>query len=216
MKSSRQTIPIWSTLSIGLIPATALCAILATVALDVLIDRPVSASVTTLLPGVAYAAALVMKVCIAETIVAAVIGLISKRLPVSKTAAVLAIHDPRDTMMTLDGSRKVVPIWGILSVALTPLSMPVAALAVLIAQAMVDKPEGVSMSDVPGIARTGVLVMLICIAAGAISALVAMLRREGPRSLPLLGLVTNTFLIAMFRYFEFYKLGFDQDRWAGP
>ncbi len=60
------------------------------------------------------------------------------------------------------------------------------------------------------------LVQLAFIAAGAVSAIIALLRQERPRSLPVLGLVTNAFLIGMFRYFEFYKLGFDQDRWAAP
>jgi hypothetical protein len=40
--------------------------------------------------------------------------------------------------------------------------------------------------------------------------------RERPRSLSVLGVVTNALLIGMFWYFEFYKLGFDQDQGAAP
>jgi hypothetical protein len=32
----------------------------------------------------------------------------------------------------------------------------------------------------------------------------------------MLGVITNACLIGPFWYFEFYKLGFDQDRWAAP
>jgi hypothetical protein len=61
-----------------------------------------------------------------------------------------------------------------------------------------------------------VLVLLACLAAGVVSAVIALVKREPPRSLPVLGLVTNGFLIALFWYFQFYKLAFEQDRCALP
>ena len=93
---------------------------------------------------------------------------------------------------------------------LTPSAMLAASLALVIAEALVDKPGGISMSYFPRVARTGVLAMLACITAGVVSAVISLVRGERPRSLPLLGLVTNSFLVGVFWYLELYKLGFGQ------
>ena len=74
MSTSRQAVLLRGLLPLALIPAVFLCAILATVILEVFVDRRgLSSSLTTLFPGVAYATALVMKVCIAEGLVSAVV-----------------------------------------------------------------------------------------------------------------------------------------------
>jgi len=201
-----------------MIPFMMLCAILATIILDSLIDRPISASVTTLLPGFAYGTALVMKVCLAEALVAAVIALASRKGrredPSPAPAQVVAAHDPPNDTKDLSDTSTKIPIWSILSVSLTPLAPLLGAIVVIAVQALVDKPDGISMSYIPMVARTGVLAMLVCLAAGVVSAVVGVFRREPPRLLPLLGLVINAFLIVMFWHLEFHKLGYDQDRGA--
>ena len=50
--------------------------------------------------------------------------------------------------------------------------------------------------------------------AGAMAAVTSLVRRERPRLLSTLGLVTNALLIGLFWHFEFYGLGFDQDTGA--
>ena len=71
------------------------------------------------------------------------------------------------------------------------------------------------MSDFPIISRTGVLVMLAWIAAALALGFAALLKCSRHRSPAVLGMVVNATLIGLFWYLEFYKLGFDQDRWAG-
>lgn len=221
MNTIRQTIPIWGILSAALILVTALSAILATGTLDAVVVRPEPASINTLLPGWTYAAASVMKVCLGAGAVLAVIALVNRArlrwLPVIALATTGASDDRQENTpnpATILG--KIIPVWSVLSVALTPLTPLIGALAVVVAQAFVGKSEGIAMSDFPLISRTGVLVMLAWIAAGMVAGLIALLKRERPRSLSLFGVVTNVFLIGLFWYFEFYKLGFDQDRWAAP
>lgn len=97
------------------------------------------------------------------------------------------------------------PSWALLSFAAVPLAPLAGAFAVLMAQRFFETPR---------VAQTGVLAMLACVGAGLIAGLVALARRQRPGALSALGVVTNASLIGLFRYFEFYKLGFDQDRWA--
>jgi len=119
------------------------------------------------------------------------------------------------TLNAAVSSGKDIPILAILSVVLTPLTQLIGALTILVAQALVDKPEGISRSYFPFISRTGVLVMVACLVAGMVLGVVALFKHKSWRSLGGLGVVMNAFLIGLFWYFEFYKLSFDQDRWAG-
>jgi hypothetical protein len=79
-----------------------------------------------------------------------------------------------------------------------------------------DGPDGAFMSYMSLISRKGVLVMLAWITASMLLGVLGLLKRERPRSLSMFGVVISTCLIALFWYFQFYKLGFDQDRWAVP
>lgn len=195
---------------------TMVCAIFAAMTFEAFIDRPEGGgSITTLLPGVVYASATVWKVCLASglmSVAAAMVRRVSARFRRSDTASNVSDEGPSGSAS--NPSRRVLPIWGIMSVVLTPLAPLVAALAVVIAQTLVDKPEGVSLSYFPQIARTGVLVMLAQISAAAVAAVTSLVRREGSGMLSILALVTNALLIGLFWHFEFYALGFDQDGWA--
>jgi len=205
-----------------------LCAILAAATLDIFVDRPLQrgGSITTLLPGVAYASATVMKVCLASGLVSAIVALVSSvsarflgRRPGSaarekRSNPASKLGDEEHSGNASNPSRQVLPVWGIVSVALTPLTPLVAAFAVVIAQTLVDSTESVSASDFPQIARTGVLVMLALISAAALAAVLSAVRRERPGMLSMLGLVINALLIGLFWHLKFYALGFDQDTWA--
>lgn len=68
------------------------------------------------------------------------------------------------------------PICSILSVALPPFAPLIGALAVVIAQTLVDKPDRASMNF---ISRSGVLVMLVWITASLMLGVLA--RRKGER-----------------------------------
>src|SRR4030095_6167880 len=97
-----------------------LCAILATIILDSLINRPVPASITTLLPGFAYGTALIMKVCLAEGVVAAVIALASRKRQRENSglaaAAVIAPDDSRKHQVNIPDTSTKLPVWSILAV----------------------------------------------------------------------------------------------------
>ena len=162
--------------------------------LDALVHRPPGAgSITTLIPGFTYAAATVMKVCLAA-------GLISAVMAVAAQAFGSAPDATRARLWT----------WALASVVLPPVALIAGTVAVLIAQA----PTGLTVRDFTYVSRTGVIVQSSVIAAGAIAAAIALIKRERPRLLPLFGLMVNGLLIALFWYLAFYAVGFDQDTWA--
>ena len=104
-------------------------------------------------------------------------------------------------MSGLSTSRRAMPIWGILSVALTPLAALLAILAAVIIEQIVVEPEGMSIhSYIPGTTRVVVLGTLAIILAGVVSAIVALVKRERPRWLPVLGLALTLCLIGLFHY----------------
>jgi hypothetical protein len=221
MNTSRQTIRFWGILSVAPFAVTMLGATLATTMLEGLLAGREPASINTRLPGWTYASATVMKICLIAGVVAAVIALVDlarrRWFPVPEPATTVASDDRRERMTTpLNHSAKGIPIWGILSVALPPFAPLIGALAVLIAQALVDRPDGASMSYLSLLSRKGVLVMLAWITAGMMLGVLALLKRERPRSLAMFGVATSACLIGLFWYCQFYKLGFDQDRWAAP
>ena len=192
------------TASITLIVGTLLSAILATVILDTLLERPVAASVTTLLPGSVYATATVMKVCIVAGLVSAVIALMTRLSGLGTNGEQSAPSAPKH----------VFPIWGVLSITFAPLTPFLGGVAAMMAQVLISKQTSLSLSDLSQVSRTAVFVQLALISLGAISALTSLLRRERPRLLPVLGLVANSVLIGLFLHLEFYAAGFDQDTWA--
>jgi hypothetical protein len=221
MNTSRQTIRIWGILSVAPFAVTMLSAALATILMEALLAGREPASINTRLPGWTYASATVMKIYLVAGAVAAVIALVDlarrRWFPVPEPATTVAPDDRQArTTNPLNHLAKGIPIWGILSVALPPFAPLIGALAVLIAQALVDRPDGASMSYLSLISRKGVLVMLAWITASMILGVLALLRRERPRSLSLFGAATSACLIGLFWYCQFYKLGFDQDRWAAP
>lgn len=206
MNISRQTIR--GIISAALIPLMFVCAILAAFTLETFINRPEigGGSITTLLPGSVYASATIMKVCLVEGLILIAIALFcygrSRWFPGSRS----------ERVNLSDSARKTVPFWGVLSIILPPLAIFGGAVGVVIAQAFVDQPNGVSMSYFPLLSRLGVLVQLAFVAAGMVSAAIALMRRE--RMLGVSGMLANILLIGLFWYFEFYALGFDQDTWA--
>ena len=200
MKISTLSIPIWAILPVVLIIETALCAVLAAAILDGFVRRPQvgGGSITTLLPGFVYASATVMKVCAVSALVSVVVGLawrLSACGPSKRSSA-----SP--------------PVWGIASVALTPSTPFLGALAVLGAQSLVAGQGVGSAGDFSQVARSAVFVMLAIILAGVLTAVTSLIRHERPSMLPILGLVANMVLAWLFWHCRFYALGFDQDMWA--
>jgi hypothetical protein len=150
-----------------------------------------------------YATATVMKVCIPAGLVMALIAL-ERRLSAGR-ARRQAAPDPPTWR---------VPVWGIVSLTLAPLTPIVGAVVLVTTQVLAHMPDGLSMMDLSRFSRASVLAQLLMIAAGAMAAVTSLLRHELPRRLPALGLVTNILLIALIWQFEFYAVGFDQDTWA--
>ena len=184
----------WTVAAAILAPGTLLAGTVAAMLLDALVHRPAGAgSITTLMPGFAYATATVMKVSLVAGLVAAVMAVAARAVGSTPDAT---------------GGRR--PTWTFASVALPAIALLAGTFAILIAQA----PAGLTVRDFTYVSRTGVFVQLAVIAAGAIVAAVALARREPPRLVPLLGLMVNALLMVLFWSLEFYAVGFDQDRWA--
>ena len=187
---------IWAIVVITLTLGTFLSATLAAIILDALIMRPPvgGGSVTTIIPGFVYATATVLKVCIFAGFVSVAIALIQRVL-----------------RGRAENTRKL-PIWGITSIALAPLTPLVGALVIIVAQTLADNEP--LISDFSSFSRNAVAIKMFLIAAGALSAVISLVKREHPRLLPVVGLLINAVLIGLFLHFEFYALGFDQDNWA--
>lgn len=182
---------IWVIVVVSLTVGTFLSGVISAVLLDAFIVRPVEGggSVTTIIPGFTYATATVMKVCILAGLASIVIALINR------------------------GATNL-PIWGITSTALAPLTPLVGTLAILIAQRLAFSANEPSISEFSLISRVAVFISLFFISLGAVSAVISLVKRERPRMVPVVGLILNATLIALFWHFEFYAVGFDQDTWA--
>ena len=206
MNTNRRTNWIWVVVLLTLTLGTFVSAILAAAILDAFIERPElgGGSVTTIIPGYVYATATVMKVCILAGLVSIAIPLTKLLWPVSTENTLRA--------PTLPARR--LPIWGITSTVLAPLTPLVGALVVLVAQTLADNAAGPLISDFSQFSRIAVGVNLFMISAGAVSAVTSLVKHERPRLVPVVGLITNLVLIGLFWHFEFYALGFDQDTWA--
>ena len=189
-----RTARVWALAAAILAPGTLLAGTVAAMLLDALVNRPAGAgSITTLIPGFTYATATVMKVGLVAGLISAVTAVATRAFAPAPAA---------------NGAR--VFTWGMASVALAPLSILAGTVAGLIAQTAAD----LTVRDFTYVSRTGVFVQLAVIAAGAIAAAMALITRERPRLLPMLGLIVNVVLIGLFWYLEFYAVGFDQDTWA--
>jgi hypothetical protein len=204
MSTGRKTIPIWGLAIATLTLGTLLFSILATVTLDAFLEGPGPASVTTRVPGLVYAVATVMKVCMVTGLVLSVIALARR---VSAGGAERAPGGP-------DSPAPGFPVWGIASITLAPLAPFVGAIAVVMAQSLSHAPESLSMLDMSRFSRTAVIVMLLLISAGVLAGVTSLVRRERSLLLPVLGVVVNAVLIGLFWHFRFYAIEFDQDMWA--
>jgi len=187
-------IPIWAIPPLILTLGTAVCAVLEAAILDAFVRRPQQGggSITTLLPGLVYASATVMKVGLVGGLVATVAGLVWRNH--QSTAAT--------------------PRWGITSIGLTPSALLFGSLAVLAAQNLIGQQDGLSDGHFSQVSRTAVFVMLAVLLTGIAVAWISLVRREGSRMAAVLGLAANLILAGLFWYFRFYALGFDQDQWA--
>lgn len=204
MSTNRKTIPIWGLASATLTLGTLLSSVLATVTLDAFLEGPGPASVTTRVPGLAYAIATVMKVCMGTGLV----------LPVIALARRVSTGRAQDGPYAPDSPALGFPVWGFTSITLAPLTPLVGAVAVVMAQSLSHPRGSLSMIDMSQFSRTAVIVMLLLFLAGAMAAVISFVRRERSRLFSVLGLVINALLIGLFWYFRFYAVGFDQDTWA--
>lgn len=223
MKIPKYNLANWSVMSVVLIVMTMSCAVLAAILTDTLVVRPTvnGGSINTLLPGWTYATATIMKVTLMAGVVSAFFAMVNyvrhRWLPILRQSRTARTgYRLAQAMSSANNSEKRSPILGILSMILVPLTQLIGALTVLLAQVLVDKPEGISSGYFPIVSRVAVLVMLACLAIGAVLGVMAVFRRERQSSMGAFGVATNTFLIGLFLYYEFYKLSFDQDRWSSP
>jgi hypothetical protein len=188
----------WAATAAILVLGTSLCAAMEAWVLDKMVDRPTvnGGSITTLLPAHAYASATVMKVCLAGGLISGAIAVVGWTFRLGNSAPM---------------SRR--SRYGIVSVALPPLTLILGTGAILVAQALVDVPPG-SPADFQRFSRIGVYVMSSGLVAGVVLALIALRRGECPRTLAVFSGIVNMLLLFLFWALRFYAQHFDQDRWA--
>ena len=150
-------------------------------------------SLTTMFPGFVYASALVLKVSLFEAVMLLIF-----------TVASRFVDSPRAS----SGSE----LAGLLSILLPAIAPLFGAVAIVVTQAVWNLPESNPYDYYSRLSRIGVLVTLGMILAGTLSAIHS-LRSARPIGISVIGLVTSIVYVAVFRYWEFYRLGFDQDRW---
>lgn len=106
-------------------------------------------------------------------------------------------------MNTTNFGNKPFPIWGALSVAVTPLMVIFAFLSIWVLELFIEKPEPASHSTLfPGYARAVVFIISGCILESVILALIAVLSGEHPRWLPILGLFITASVVGLFLIFK--------------
>jgi len=195
---------IWG-IAIALVTFGTLCSsILATTMLDAFLKGPGPSSVTTRVPGFVYASATVMKVMLVAGLVMIVMAL-GHRMWAAAFGSALGTSVPAESG---------VPYWGITSVVAAPLSPVTGATVLTLAQVLARTPQPLTMTDMSRFSQTAVIVMLIVLIGGAVAAFASLAKGERPMSLPILGVIVNGVLSGLFWHFEFYAVGFDQDKWA--
>ena len=178
--------------ALGLLLTTFVTSIGAAYILDVWIQRG-GGSVNTMVPGYTYAAATAMKVGIFETVAFVI-------------AAVVQWFRDRNSITSY-------PVLGLAAVHGIPFSIFCGGVLVLLFQWQYTyEPDLLARSSAAS--RSAVFGMIAVLLFGIAAGIFSLVRREQPRSVPGIAIVFNLALILIFRYFEFYKLDFDQDRWA--
>ena len=89
-----------------------------------------------------------------------------------------------------------IPIFGILSVAMTPAGVLFTQLGGWIIETLVEKPGSISITTLlPGVVRASANVQLACLAQGVVAGFIALLIGERPRWLPVLALSATALLL---------------------
>jgi hypothetical protein len=177
----------------GLFVCTVFAAVSAAVVLELFTVRRIDGgSLTTHFPGYVYANASVLKAALFET-AALLISAIILRF---KSAVQKGVQLPR---------------FGSVSMLMPPADLFVSSAAVVTTQYFVSHA---SAEDSSFIARIGVLVLAGVVAAGAVIGALGLVRKERPFAITFIAFISNLTLLFLFYYFQFYKLGFDQDNWA--
>lgn len=189
-----------------LLAGNALTAILAAAILEFGVVRPAagspgSGSITTLFPGLVYACATVMKVCLAAGTLCLTIAL-----------GRWTLHLVRGAAPSPSVSR--IPLWGLSCISLAPCATVVGAATAVTYQRVAFGTDPISVVGLQSTGSNAVQAMLVVLCVGVVTAAVSLIRREKPVWTTALGLAVNALLIGLCLYLRFHTPGFDQDRWA--
>lgn len=174
---------------------TAVSIVLTAILLDAFLIRYDRGSVTTMLPSFVYASALILKLGLVE---AAVLGV---------TAFVTMAYDRNST------DDVVIPRYAVASIILPACAPIVGTFVILVSQIFFTKPDGDTFNYFAGLSWAGAVETIAVVWLAAALALASLVKRERPMRFAVIGLVASVVLLALFFYWQFYKFGFDQDRW---
>ena len=176
--------------------ATMACSIFITaLALDSFLIRYDRGSVTTMLPGFVYASALILKLSLVE---AAVLG-------------VIAFATMANQRNPIDEGR--LPLMAFVSIVLPALAPAIGTAAVLVTQTIIERPVGDTANYFARLSQIGVFAVIAVVSFAGLSGIVSLVRKERPIRFAVTGLIVSIVQLALFLYWQFYKFGFDQDRW---
>lgn len=96
------------------------------------------------------------------------------------------------------GAGRPLPIFGIVSIAMTPLAVILGQIGGWIIEASVDRPGDVSLTTLfPGMGAGSARVLLACVVQAVAAGVIGLVTREEPRWLSALGVISIGFGIAV-------------------
>jgi hypothetical protein len=159
-------------------------------------------SITSMFPGFTYANAMIMKFSLFQAALLLAFGIAGR------------FTDPRRSTDRQGEETFRTPVWGIASLLIPGLASLAGTVVLLFAQTVAETPTTFSMNYFTEISRAGVISMIVAILASVVAAINSLfVRRERPAWVGGIGLFTGLLYLVLIRYWEFYKLGFDQDLW---
>lgn len=180
-----------------LLATVTLSAVLGAVVLELFAIRVEGGgSLTTMFPGFVYANAMILKISLLEVACLFILGI-----------AIYFIG------RTGDQETWMLPGAAIVSILLPAAAPLVGAIAIVVTQSKWDVPIRYSIDYFSRVSQVGVFVLVGALTVSVLTGVYSLIRHERPRSISLVSIATAITYLLLVRYWEFYKLGFDQDLW---
>lgn len=186
---SRRSFRVGSLLGLGGAVFSFLAVVVSTVLLETFALRKTvdGGSLNTMFPGFVYACVAIMKIMLVAAPIYIVAGFFSG-------------------IRNEDQAASPYPTCSIRALSICVLVPVIGAISILLAQ-------NIYLENFAHTSQFAVTVMFCMILAAVVVGVVGVVKKETPRTLSFLTLLVTVTIALTFVWFEFYKFGFDQDRW---